>query len=244
MNGRAWRYALPPDLQGKLSINLLEFIASAITIHLSIQHTNAPSKVLAYTDSSSALGWLYKASFSSSQPMHDKVARWLALDLIKHKSALYSQHIRGKHNIMADILSRDTHIPDNQLIRLLSTIAPHVQMPTNLTLHPLPTEIKSWLASMSRLSTNMKPLPRTPGKSTLGALIGGADSSQTWASKMNGLRTSLQNSAPTSCPLLQAAVDEINTAKQRNLASVGIPLKPPSSMYVRPSGRLSAVTPL
>ena len=104
MNGLAWRYMLPPDLIGAFSINLLEFIASAITIHLSLAASSSPQKILAYTDSSSALGWLYKASFSSSMPAHDKVARWLALELMSYDSALYSQHIRGLHNIIADSL--------------------------------------------------------------------------------------------------------------------------------------------
>ena len=109
--GLAWRYKLPPALIGKFSINLLEFIASVITIHLTIIEADSPQKLLALTDSSSALGWLYKANFITNQPAHDEVARWLATALIKNDSALYSQHIRGVHNIIADILSCNWHIP-------------------------------------------------------------------------------------------------------------------------------------
>ena len=117
--GLAWRYELPPALIGKFSINLLEFIASVITIYLTIKDSDHPKKILAFTDSSSALGWLYKANFHTNQPAHDAVARWLAKTLIDHDAALYSQHIRGIHNIIADVLSRDCHIPDTHLMTML-----------------------------------------------------------------------------------------------------------------------------
>ena len=137
MNGLAWRYMLPPDLIGAFSINLLEFIASAITIHLSLAASSSPQKILAYTDSSSALGWLYKASFSSSMPAHDKVARWLALELMSYDSALYSQHIRGRHNIIADSLSRDHYLSITQLTNSFLRLYPD-QTPPNFRILPLP----------------------------------------------------------------------------------------------------------
>ena len=123
-NGLAWRYILPPELLDIFSINLLEFIASAISIHLSLAASTNPQKILAYTDSSSALVWLYKASFSSSMPCHDKVAKWLALELMSCESALYSQHIRGRHNIMADALSRDHHLSILQLTKIFYRLYP------------------------------------------------------------------------------------------------------------------------
>ena len=90
MNGLVWRYRLPPDQIGAFSINLLNLIASAITIHLSLTASTSLQKILAYTNSSSTLGWMYKASFYSSMPVHDEVARWLALELMTYDSALYS----------------------------------------------------------------------------------------------------------------------------------------------------------
>ena len=94
-SGLAWRYEIPSEFWGKLTINLLEFLAAAITINLSIDTTDEPQKVLAFTDSSSALDWLHKASFSNNKPIHDKVARWLGRILIDNDSSLYSQHIKG-----------------------------------------------------------------------------------------------------------------------------------------------------
>ena len=109
-NGQAWRYKLPDEQVGQWSINLLEFLAATITIQMITLNTTGKVKILAFTDSSSALSWLYKASFGENQPIHDKVARRLALELIDNDSALYSQHIKGKHNVIADSLSRDHHM--------------------------------------------------------------------------------------------------------------------------------------
>ena len=117
-NGLAWRLQLPPNMIGRLLINVLEFAAAAITIYLTVESSTSPQKVLAYTDSSSALGWLYKASYSSSQPIHDKIARWLAKCLITNDSALYSQHIPGKYNVIADSLCLSRHTHTNQIPHL------------------------------------------------------------------------------------------------------------------------------
>ena len=55
-SGMAWRYKLPKEMIGRLAINVLEFLASAITIHLLTSRGAGPHKILAFTDSSSALG--------------------------------------------------------------------------------------------------------------------------------------------------------------------------------------------
>ena len=77
LGGPGWRYLLPPHLVGRFSLNLLEFIASVLTFEFAIHHTtqsNIPRKILAFTDSSSGLGWLFKSTFDPiKQPCHDKV---------------------------------------------------------------------------------------------------------------------------------------------------------------------------
>ena len=62
-NGKAWRYLLPTHLIGTMSINFLEFVAAAVTIVLTITETEGPHTLLALMDNSSALSWLYRASF-------------------------------------------------------------------------------------------------------------------------------------------------------------------------------------
>ena len=84
----AWRYTLPAEFIGCFSIKLLEFIVAAIIIYLTIVDATTPHKLLAYIDSSSALGWLYKFSFTINQPAHDKVVWWLAKFIIENDTAL------------------------------------------------------------------------------------------------------------------------------------------------------------
>ena len=241
MRGLAWRMKLPDEMIGKLSINLLEFLASVITIYLTLQEIIGPQKILAYTDSSSALGWLYKASFSETQPMHDEVARWLASILMEHDSALYSQHIRGIQNFIADSLSRDHHLSNKQLTLLFKTLLPS-QTPQNFVISPLPKEISSWVLSLSRLSTKMQGLLPPPTKSKAGALIDGEDSLEVLGLKMSGWENIVKNNDATLSPHLRGLVDEIVRARQRKLSSRDLQLSPPSRMYARPFGRIYGQT--
>ena len=163
MGGLVQKYELPDELIGKLSINLLEFLASAITIHLSLNNPKQPQKISAYTDSSSALGRLYKVSFSEAQPEHDEGARWLASSLMRYDSVLYSQHIGGRENFIADSLSRDHHMSDEQLALLFLSLLP-LQMPQNLNISQVPKEIRSWVLLLSHLLTKMQELSPPPTK--------------------------------------------------------------------------------
>ena len=241
MDGNAWRYSLPPQYIDKLSINLLEFIASTITIYLTITTSNHPHKILALTDSLSALGWLHKASFPQSHHIHNKVARHLALSLIDHDSSLYSQHIPGRFNVVADMLSRDHHISDKQLTFILRTIYP-TQTPQNYRLSPLPPKIIEWLHSLMPSLTKPPASPPHRSRNKLGALTDGRDSCQALASKMNGLTSSLSTSKHISSPPLRAAVEEMSTAQQRKIDLPAQPLKPSSHMFARPFGRIYGQT--
>ena len=62
-NGLAWRWKIPDTWHGKLTLNLLEFLASVVTIYMTILQLGQGSHILAFTDSSSALGWMHKAYF-------------------------------------------------------------------------------------------------------------------------------------------------------------------------------------
>ena len=139
-----------------------------------------------------ALGWLYKANILTNQPAHDAVARWLARTLIDHDAALYSQHIRGIHNIIVDILSRDFHIPDTHLVHMLNLLLPK-QTPMNLKISILPPEIIFWLHSLPPSSTKIQASPQHPSRSKLGALTDVNDSWETMESKMSGLMSIISN---------------------------------------------------
>ena len=66
--GTAWRWYIPPEWNGVLKLNLLEFLASALSIYMTIQQLGHVSHVPAFTDRSSSLGWMYKAS---SDPLNE-----------------------------------------------------------------------------------------------------------------------------------------------------------------------------
>ena len=94
-------------------MNLLEFLASAVTIYMTILQLGQGLHILAFTDSSNALGWMHKAPFDPvSAESHDAVSRWLGWTLVSKETSLYSQHIKGTENIIADSLSRDFHKSD------------------------------------------------------------------------------------------------------------------------------------
>ena len=237
----AWRFELPVEWHVLFTINLLEFMAAAITIHITLKRRGRNRKILAFTDSTSALGWLYKSSFTHSQPSHDSVARWLARTLIRQESSLYSQHIKGKHNYFADCLSRDHHISTNQLTFAFRLFFPE-QVHPNFQIAPPPAEVISWLRLVSHTLTMTPASPQPHCRSSLGALTGGGDSAREWDSKMSSLMDLIRNKRHALCPLLQRAVDEINTAKHQKRYSPEALSKPPWQMYVRPFGRIFAPT--
>ncbi len=61
--GLARQWEISQDAIGTISTNLQEFIALVVTITLSLKDKEKDSKILAFTNKSSALGWLHKASF-------------------------------------------------------------------------------------------------------------------------------------------------------------------------------------
>ena len=241
-NGLAWRFEIPQEHIGKFSINLLEFIAAVITIELTLNHGKNNQKILAFTDSSSALGWLFKASFPTSMPHHDTTARYLAASLIRRDSSLYSQHVPGKHNIIADSLSRDLHIPPLTLTNILCRTLP-TQIPPNFRIISPPKATISWMLSLLRSEIKSPEPPRAPTRSRLGVLTSGRDFWKQWGLATSGSMDSTNNKEHTSCAHLQPLVDEINAAKQaRNNLRV-TRSRPPSHMFVRPSGQTFGPTP-
>ena len=92
-NGLAWRWKIPDAWHGKLTLNLLELLASAVTIYMTILQLGQGSHILAFTGSSSELGWMHKSSFDPvNAESHNAVAQWLGWTLFNNDSSLYSQH--------------------------------------------------------------------------------------------------------------------------------------------------------
>ena len=247
LQGRAWRYYLPSALLLRGSINLLEFLAAILTIKISIEQDDHKSKfphILAFTDNSSAVGWLYHSTFNPvANKQHDTIARYFAKLLFLSKSTLYPEHIPGKHNIVADSLSRDSHLSDEKLTQLILSSAPLTQIPQNFKIYPLPAKDISWIASMLGSLTQKEQSLPTPAPSTL-ALFGCSKS--TYTSAGSRMTHSWTPSKPTKRP--SSSLDSpiasapTNTAKQTKPSFKATLSKPPSDIWFRPSGRTYGLT--
>ena len=88
--GMAWSWYIPPEWHGVLTLNLLGFLVSEVFIYMNIQQQGHGSHVLAFMDSSSALGWMHKSSFDPVKKVcHGTVARWLGWTLVSNEVSLY-----------------------------------------------------------------------------------------------------------------------------------------------------------
>ena len=235
--GLAWRFMIPLELQGIFTINLLEFISAIITIYTVIQKHGPNRKILAFTDSSSALGWMHHSTFNLTTHLsHDSAARKLAEILMDNDSALYSQHVKGTHNVVADSLSRDHHIPNKQLKFILHILFPS-QVPKGFTIQNPPKEIISWLYSWKAMLPHRKASPQEHKPSKLGVLIDGEDSWKAVASKMNSLQNFQEKKRSAYSEPLQQVYDEMNLVKSIKNNWDTAQLNPPLRTFVRSSGR-------
>jgi hypothetical protein len=149
--GNAWRYPIPEKFQTAVlnRNNALELFAAIITIWIAILNGEVPPEMcsLSFCDNSSAVGWLYKANIDESKnlPLHS-AARKYAEVLLNSSCCLYSQHIMGVHNNVADALSRKNDVQDEILTKFIVSTYPS-QVLTSFQIKPIPQEISSWLTS-------------------------------------------------------------------------------------------------
>ena len=112
-------------------------------------------KIMAHTDSTSALGWLYHQTFYDEwSELKEEIARAFGMDLMTVDASHYSQHISGVKNIIADILSR-SNLPATELIKFLQDNHADI-LPDNFRIVELPEEITSWIQSILQKGTLTK----------------------------------------------------------------------------------------
>ena len=69
------------------------------------------------TDSTSAMGWLRESNYDPvDAPIHNNIARFHASNMMEQNACNYSQHLPGVLNVVADSLSRDFHLSDDQIV--------------------------------------------------------------------------------------------------------------------------------
>ena len=203
--GTAWHFILPQHLHHRASINLLEFIAAIITIQLSLKHddhTHCNQKhIFTFTDSSSAMGWMHHSTFNPVKNLqHDEVARYLPNSLLQHDATLHPEHIPGKHNVIADVLSHDFHLTNPALLHFLQTSQETTaKLPHNFHLYPLSTTSTSWIVSVLESLPQKEPTPIQPTPSTTAASFFSKDSSTSAKFKINSLTPSTREVRSLQC---------------------------------------------
>ena len=246
--GKAWRFEIPLWMRKTMHINLLEFIACTIGIWLEIidnRNQNKFQRIHALTDNSSAVGWLYKASFNpKTHHGHDTVARKLATLLLESKTTITSQHTPGRMNVVADSLSRDFHLPINHLTLILKSLYPQQTKKNFFIRQALPQEIISWIFSLKHSSTKPTASQFAPERSKTGVFFAGSASLKDVVSKINSLQNLTKNPKSTSCAHSQKVLEEMNLAKQTKSHLQEQQYQPPSATYVRPFGRIFGTTRL
>ena len=106
------------------------------------------------TDSTTTNDWLRKTNIDDNSAAEDAelsackldLAWTHALRLLQNKVKEYSQWFPGKHNHVADSLSRDFHLSDTEQTNLLTTCVP-TQLPPAFKIAPLPPAIKSYISA-------------------------------------------------------------------------------------------------
>jgi hypothetical protein len=171
LSGRAWHFQIPVDCRLRTSLNSLEFIAALISIWIDVLHGDiiAESCILSQTDSTSAAGWLKKSNFADSEDeiVQLTTAHQLAHLILEAESCLFSQWFPGDQNNVSDACSRDIHLNDTDLTKLILTLVPN-QVPFGFKICPLPNEIISWLTCLLQNQPQKKLVePATNSKQTL-----------------------------------------------------------------------------
>ena len=175
--GEFYDFSIPSELIGRAHINELEFLACVIHPWMDILNGRIQKGdcILMMGDSTTAMGWLHKSKYREEGETAERhairltIARKLAELVIENHITLYSQWFPGKHNIIADSLSRDLHFSDTDRISLFSSFFIQQDMP-RFRRTILPAEILDWTCSVLR--TMPKSEQTRPEHTTSGLQIG------------------------------------------------------------------------
>lgn len=223
-NGRAWRLYLPEELLYRATNNLLEHMASIITVWVDIIEGRLQPEdcILSMTDSSTSEGWHRKTNFKTDPieadsdfnpeeaEVRSEICRHFAELCVKNKLVHYAQWFAGKENDVSDALSRDDDRSDEEITNLLYTYVPE-QMPQHFEIAPLPNEILLWVTSLLQRLNVKEQLREKRSRTEIGRSEGGRPTPNPLVSPMTSGSTTLteqtasKSSAPSRSPFDKAA---------------------------------------
>ena len=243
---------IPPDLRGRAHINLLEFITQVVGVWIAVEEKRLHPLdcMLAMGDSTTALGWMRRANFRERD---ENSTDWLAKQMVARKLGeivlsadvlLYKQWFKGKHNVVADSLSRDLYYLSPQSHQRFLTISTTQQIPANFRIPPLPDKICCFITSVLQQMPVQERRLIQPGPSELARGSTGSLSYIASDLRMQSTWTDLTPSKRTlQCPPLpkqcekEPTLGEIVSTWWREQST------PPSHMWHRPLGQTTGLTP-
>ena len=246
--GYAWRFAIPDEYRDAVvnQNNCLEFLASIVTVWQAILNKQSKDEecFLSLGDNSSSVGWLHRANSDESNNLPLFVAsRKYAQILLSNNSCLYSQHIPGISNNVADALSRKNDMSDGDLTKFICSTYPN-QVPASFQIYPVHQEICSWVIYWLQICREMKASRKTqrirrvePGNDGLN-MQGASDLTMT-----SGLPTSCLNTESLLWEPSQPHLGEDNFLNQTKNAWLRQQSKRPWQNWVRSLGQTWGTTP-
>jgi hypothetical protein len=177
-SGRAWRFAIPTDLQHKRSQNFLEYLACMTQLMCMLVECEwQPGDCfLSVGDNMSALGWIQKSRFQpelkTEQATHLALARYMTHLLAELNVIQFGQWLPGVDNGVADALSREHILSDNELTDHIKSLYPS-QIPLGFRIKALPPSVSSWVHYWMQHTHETKESPPEPlEKGTRGGVVG------------------------------------------------------------------------
>ena len=220
--GRAWRYQIPPEFRDSMKHrnNCLEFLAMMFTIWQAVLQDESCHEecFLSLGDNSSAVGWLHKASIDPSKNLPLFLAsRKFAQIVLENNSCIYSQHIPGVSNSIADILSRRFDLNDDELTTYLNSVSSY-QVQNSFRLFPVHQEINSWMIYWLQKCREMRASHKIPETKRAECGTGGSSTPDQLKFVMtSGCQNYIQNNVPMSLKRLpRPSEDESFLVQTRN----------------------------
>ena len=252
--GYGWRIIFHPEILELFHINTLEHMAGVANIWMAIKLLDINGdgngmKFLDQSDNMTAIAWMLRSTYfeKENRPeaiLREIMARHLATLLFQSDTGTYLQHIKGIDNIIADILSRNRNLSNNDIRTLISQEAEEFLNKTNfeLKMTDVPEEIISWIESLVLKMMHLKGLPRKQRIKIVNILENGG-LSQPEPDFLFSSITSAEKNRLKSVVLSRTKSDVIGLARSHLVNLKEIQSKLPSTLFARPSSRMDFPVP-